>query len=140
MGVLELEMQANHAGAIQLFQLECGGWLAVSGPDEPIKIGATEHETKDLYRHRQALWKELLAGYVPLEMDGGFAPCLTWRIFRRRQIRIGPITFTSTRAAFRPSGITPYMIRGFTISKQTRRIGYKSLQIRSLSWNIVHPN
>ncbi len=64
------------SNAPRIIKRECGGWLAVSGRAERVKIGvtaATEIEASDLYLRRIALWREWLGGQMPpgLEADGG---------------------------------------------------------------------
>jgi len=55
-------MQKN-SDTPQTFYRECGGWLAVSGPDEPLKIGVTaetEEEVVANYKESLAAWRRTL--------------------------------------------------------------------------------
>ncbi len=47
-----------------LIRRECGGWLAISGTTDPVRIGVvadTEDVTRALFRAQRARWDELLA-------------------------------------------------------------------------------
>ena len=47
-------METNRSAVTM--QRGCGGWLAVSGPEEPIKIGVEAHtESESLVRLEKAL-------------------------------------------------------------------------------------
>lgn len=53
-------------------KMQCGGWLAVSAQDEPIKIGITADTKEQAYAdHARALgeWRALLAAPSGSEID-----------------------------------------------------------------------
>lgn len=59
-------MPTNHQ-MIKVTERSCGGWLAVSGEDEPIKIGVTaptENEAEEKYAEAIASWRAMLAQAV----------------------------------------------------------------------------
>ncbi len=53
----------NSSNDVRLLRRECGGWLAVAGPNESIKIGVTaETEEKATAEFNEAIaaWRETL--------------------------------------------------------------------------------
>jgi hypothetical protein len=47
----------------KLVRRECGGWLAVHPPEEPVKIGvvaATEPEAVKKYKEAISIWRQTL--------------------------------------------------------------------------------
>jgi hypothetical protein len=57
-------MHTNHQ-RVKVTERSCGGWLAVSGEDEPIKIGvsaSTEEDAVSSLERALVQWREMLAG------------------------------------------------------------------------------